>query len=501
MTETALAADNELKPYIAELDQHFDAARRDIGAPGLIYGVIADGKVKHIKSFGVRNIETGAPITKSSAFRIASMTKMMTALLVYDLHDKGDIYLDAPAETYAPELAALDYPTTDSRKVTVRDLVNHTAGFVMDDPWADRQIARTNAELDGFIKNAAPFSAAPGERWEYSNLGYVFLGRIIENITGETFSERLRSRILDPLGMTGSGLATSEINNETRAYGYQNIDGVYLDQPVLASGAFDPLGGMWTTAEDYGRFIGWMLSAWPPRDDTETEGLIPRRVVRMATDGTYLLNAGPRYGSNGNDDCAVAAGYGMGLDQYNHCTIGLALGHIGGFPGYGTYVLMAPEKGFGVFAFANVTYAEVYGPVWDASVMLAEHGYGVARSEPSASSALSDAYRGVVDAYIAGDIKNAGLAVADNFFLDRSASRWNAQLSDIKRRAGACDSESALTASGRLSGSFVWNCKKARVAGQIILSPIKPSPVQLLHIRHMRRDISGNDVVVDFDFH
>ncbi|MEO0399527.1 MAG: serine hydrolase domain-containing protein [Pseudomonadota bacterium] len=497
----ANAADRALRPHVETLDAMFGAARYDIGAPGLVYGVVSDGKLQHVKSFGVRNVETGAPVTPKAAFRIASMTKMMTSLLIYDLYDQGKIYLDAPAEQYVPALKDLEYPTKDSRKVTVRDMVNHTAGFVTDDPWADRQMARTNAELDAFIADAKPFSFAPGEQWEYSNLGYVLLGRIIENVTGQTFAERMQERILNPLGMTGSGMEVAEISDATRAYGYQKINGEFVDEPVLASGSFDPLGGMWTTAEDYGRFVAWMISAWPARDDAEKDGAIPRRVVRMATDGAHLRSARRRGGLNGDSDCIVASAYGMGLGQYRHCNAGLVLGHGGGFPGFGTFVLIAPEKGFGVFAFANHTYAESDAPVWDAVAHLAENNYGGASPNWTADPALTDAYAGVARAYAAGNINAGGLSFADNFFLDRSAGRWNAQLADIRKEAGDCKDDSALSPYGRLSGSFTWACEKARVTGNIILSPIKPSPVQLLHLRFNQRNGAGREMVIDYDFH
>lgn len=498
---SASAADKALKQYVSILDSYFEDARLDIGAPGLVYGIVAGGELKRVKAFGVRSINTGEPVTRETAFRIASMTKMMTALLIYDLYDQGKVSLDAPAEDYVPALKNLVYPTSDSRRVTVRDLVNHTAGFVTDDPWADRQMARSNTELDEFINKAKPFSTAPGERWEYSNLGYVLLGRIIENVSGQPFAQRMQERILDPLGMNGSGLEVREISDSKRAYGYQKINGAYVDEPVLESGSFDPLGGMWTTAEDYGQFIAWMLSAWPPRNTQEIEGAIPRRVIRMATDSTFLLNANRRAGLHGKDDCSMSVGYGMGLDQFRHCTIGLILGHGGGFPGYGTFVLMVPETGLGVFAFANVTYAETYGPVWDALAKLSKHGYGSSNSGWIADPALQTAYTGIIEAYEAGNITKGDLAFEDNFFLDRSIERWNAQISEINHEAGVCKNRQKLAPTGRLSGSFIWNCTKARVAGEIILSPVHPSPIQQLNLRIKKRDSTGRDMIVDFDFH
>ncbi|MDP1346396.1 serine hydrolase domain-containing protein, partial [Klebsiella pneumoniae] len=79
------------------------------------------------------------PVTPQTLFRIASMTKAFTALSVLSLRDDGKLQLDALAETYVPELRGWRYPTSDSPRIRVRDLLNHTAGFVTDDPWGDRQ--------------------------------------------------------------------------------------------------------------------------------------------------------------------------------------------------------------------------------------------------------------------------------------------------------------------------------------------------------------------------
>lgn len=503
-TSAARAADTEnrgLSLPLKKMDSIVNRTRLDIGAPGMIYGVVFDGKLEYAKAFGVRNVETGAPVTTDTAFRIASMTKMMTALLVYDLLDSGELHLDYPAEHYVPALKKLKYPTRDSRKVTIRDLVNHTGGFVADDPWADRMMDKNNLELDAFLANLAPLSFPPGQRFEYSNLGYVILGRIIENISKQTFAERLQHRVFDPIGMKNSGLAVANIADEDRAFGYQKIDGTYVPEPVLASGAFDPLGGVWTTANDYGQFIAWFLSAWPARDDAEIKGAIPRRVIRMVTDGTYLIGSQVHSGASGPVDCVLPYAYGMGLLQHQHCDIGLVLRHGGGFPGYGSHMLMSPERNFGVFAFGNVTYAEADGAVWDVTHKLIKAQLGKALPDPVGADTLLLAYDAVGKAYDAGDIQAGGIAFEDNFFRDRSEERWNKQLARIRKEAGKCKKKPKLAAAGKLTGSFTWNCEKARVTGDIIMSPVNPRRLQLLHIRNIIQGERARDIVVDHDFH
>ncbi|MEM8635728.1 MAG: serine hydrolase domain-containing protein [Pseudomonadota bacterium] len=501
IVHTANAEGEASGETFTEIDELFEDALLDVKAPGLVYGVIVDGEVKRIKSFGIRERASGSAIDGDTAFRIASMTKMMTALLIMDLQHQGKLSLDQPAELYVPELKSLKYPTTDSRKITIRDMLNHTAGFVWDDPWADRQMHRSNADLDVFLKNAEPFSFAPGTTYEYSNLGYVILGRIIENVSGQSFESRLSERIFEPLGMNDSRLEVSEYEIDERAIGYNWFDNAYSVEPVLASGSFDPLGGVWTTANDYSKFIAWFLSAWPARDSAD-HGPIPRGVVRSVTDGTYLRGTSRRSGLAGQDDCLMSSAYGMGLHIHYHCDAGLLLRHGGGFPGFGSHVIMMPEKGIAVFAFANRTYAQMYVPVWDSIAALVDEdaGENIDQLLP-ADPRLIAAYEGIGRAFAEGRITGGNIEFENNFFLDRSEKRWDSQLDSIKEVTGACDVSEPFSHDGRLSGAFVWDCERARVRGYMTVSPVDPSRVQMLHLRAITRDSNGRDVNYDFNWH
>lgn len=498
-----VAADKLPKPLAAELDTVFENAFLDTRTPGLVYGVVKDDKLLRIKTYGVSDLEAKTPVTRDTAFRIASMTKMMTSLLIHDLADQGKLSLDAPAETYVPVLKSWKYPTTDSRKVTVRDLVNHTAGFVTDDPWADRQLGVSQATIDDYLENAAPFSHAPGAQWEYSNLGYALLGQVIQKVTGETYSDYMRSRLLDPLGMQDTRLDGDELADSQKAKAYNWIveDNAYINEPYLASGAFDPLGGIWTTANDYRKFLSWFLSAWPARDGADS-GPIPRRVVRSVTDSQRLIGTGKRLGLTGQSDCVMAMAYAMGLLVSHHCEAGLLIGHGGGFPGYGSYVLMSPHEGWAVFAFANETYSKSRFPTWEAMDKIVSSGVfknDVYPLDPDPQLLVS--YEQVKSIFAAGGIDEGGARFANNFFMDRSKDRWNWQLTSIKESVGQCRTQAALSHKGRLAGAFTWNCERGRVMGRITLTPINPLPIQKLHLRAVIRDGVGNNVNMDSDFH
>jgi CubicO group peptidase (beta-lactamase class C family) len=167
-----------LEAGLVRIDEIADRTFAGMQVPGVAYGVVLDGALIHSRGLGTLRVGEEATPTASSVFRIASMTKSLTAATVLLLRDEGRLRLDDPAEQYVPELANLRYPTSDSPRITIRHLLTMTAGFPTDDPWGDRQQA---LDPEAFLRLLADgglsFSSAPGTRYEYSNTGYGILGR------------------------------------------------------------------------------------------------------------------------------------------------------------------------------------------------------------------------------------------------------------------------------------------------------------------------------------
>ncbi len=135
----ASADDKSDAALYAKVDAIFADYALDQHIPGLVVGIVADGKLVHVHGLGVQDLESQRPVTPDTLFRIASMSKAFTALTVLKLRDDGKLHLDALAESYIPELKNWTYPTQDAPRIRVRDLLNHTAGLPTDDPWGDRQ--------------------------------------------------------------------------------------------------------------------------------------------------------------------------------------------------------------------------------------------------------------------------------------------------------------------------------------------------------------------------
>jgi len=205
-------------PAIDSLFHNF-AARSHV--PGIAYGILIDGKLVHARTEGLRDIAANSPVDGNTAFRIASMTKSFTALAILKLRDEGKLSLDDPAEEYIPELAGLGYPTSDSPRITIRQLLSHAEGFPEDNPWGDRQLDKTDDEMSAMMTSGIPFSNPPGIAYEYSNYGFAILGRIVARVSGVSYSEYVSANILKPLQLGATTLHADSVSPANLAHGYR----------------------------------------------------------------------------------------------------------------------------------------------------------------------------------------------------------------------------------------------------------------------------------------
>src|SRR3712207_6808937 len=156
-------APTRIAAALPAVDRIFETYQREAPVPGLVYGIVADGRLLHVKGLGVQDLAARRPVTPDSLFRIASMSKAFTALAILKLRDEGRLSLDALAETYVPELRSWRYPTSDSPRLRVRDLLSHTAGLVTDNPWGDRQQVLSEEDFTRMLREGAPLSRAAGK--------------------------------------------------------------------------------------------------------------------------------------------------------------------------------------------------------------------------------------------------------------------------------------------------------------------------------------------------
>ena len=483
MAPAAAAAQADVAKIAATapaIDKIFADFRLDSHAPGLAYGIVADGRLVHVRGLGVQDLEAKRPVTPDSLFRIASMSKAFTALAILKLRDEGKVSLDALAETYVPEMRGWRYPTADSPRLRVRDLLNHSTGFVDDNPYGDRQQPISEAEFTRMIRAGVPFNRTPGLSFEYANLGYALLGRIITNRSGMPYDQYIQRHILRPLGMTSTGFEVRDWPLERRAIGYRWENNRWSEEPTMAHGAYGAMGGVQTSANDYAKWIAFLLSAWPARDEPDT-GPVRRSTVREMAQGSNFVSLATRPGKSGANACRQAAAYGMGLRAAQDCDLGLTLNHGGGYPGYGSHMMLMPDHGVGVFVFTNRTYNGGTGPAWDAAVALHRAGTLLGRKLP-VSDPLDAAYRASGAVYRAGDVDAARELLAMNLLMDRSRENWRRELNRLREEVGECDTASPITPAGALAGTFTWQCTHGRIAGNLLLAPTSPAGIQALRM-------------------
>jgi len=468
-----------IEQLVPAMDGHFQRFMSEGHVPGLVYGVVRDGHLEHAGSFGVRDLESRERVGPDTLFRIASMSKAFTALAILKLRDEGKLSLDALAETYVPEMRHWRYPTSDSPRIRVRDLLSHASGFVTDDPWGDRQQVLPEAEFTRLLANGVPFTRAPGTAFEYSNLGYALLGRIVTNVSGRPYKDYIEQEIMKPLGMISTGYDIFSSPAARRALGYRWENDAWAREPDMPHGAFGAMGGVQTSAADYARWVAFLLSAWPARDGPE-RGPVRRSTVRELAQGLNYVQLGTRPGRS-DPTCALALAYGKGMRVATDCKIGTALGHGGGYPGYGSYVLLFPDYGVGVFAFSNRTYAGPTPAVWDAAMELSRGGWFKPRTIP-VSAPLSVAYKAAGAMYREGRLDPGRGLLAMNFLMDRTAANWAREFSRLKAAVGECRTDVPVTATGALAGSFSWACERGRVEGNLLLAPVDPPAIQALRL-------------------
>ncbi|MEQ8177750.1 MAG: serine hydrolase domain-containing protein [Amphiplicatus sp.] len=479
--QKSAAASPLTKAVTDAVDKHFLDYQEKAHVPGLAWAVVQNGRLVHTGFSGVQNLDTGASVDADTHFRIASMSKAFTALAILKLRDDGLLSLDALAETYAPELKEWRYPTTDSPRIRVRDLLHHVGGLVTDDPWGDRQQPLSEEAFTAMLREGPPLTRAPQLQYEYSNYGYAVLGRIIANVSGQSFDSYIKAEIMRPLGMETTGYEVAETPMEKRALGYRWENEAFSAEPEMAHGAFGSMGGVHTSVNDYARWVSFLLAGWPARDGAEQEP-VKRATVREIAQGLNFPRMANRPGLEEADPpCAYPSAYGMGFILAIDCDLGPTLSHSGGFPGYGSNLLLMPEAGVGVFAFANRTYAGPAATVRLAALELERAGFLTGRAVP-VSEPLAAAYKAAGAVYRAGDLKPIRKMLAMNFLMDRSEENWALELAGLKRQSGECRTDAPIAANGALTGAFSWRCENGSIEGRLLLAPTTPSGVQALRL-------------------
>ncbi len=471
----------KLMPIADSMIQHFADS---LHVPGVSYGIVADGKLIHTYYKGYTDVARKTPVSPSSVFRIASMTKSFTCMAILILRDQGKLRLDEPASKYIPEMADLKYLTVDAPTITIRDLMIHRAGFPEDNPFGDRQLGNTDEQLMTLMKAGPSFSNIPGISYEYSNLGFALLGTIIKNVSGQPYQQFMTEQIFKPLGMNHTYWDYTKVPAKDLAHGYRWINNNWQEEEPEPDGSWGSMGGLITTIEDFSKYMSVHLAAWPPRNDPE-QGPIKRSSVREMHQASNYDNLNKNYVFPNGRPCPLVISYGYGLGITRDCDNRLYVSHGGGLPGFGSYWRIMPQYGLGIVVFGNKTYnsfASTTMPILDTLLSLT----GIKPPPPEPSRILEQRKNELMQ--LLPDWKDAERSpiFAENFFPDNPIDTLQEKSTLVFEKAGKIKTITAMVPLNQLRGHFDLIGEKAGVRIFFTLSPETDPKIQAIKISELK---------------
>lgn len=303
-----------LKAYQQAMRSLVDEAK----LAGVTTLVARHGKVVLFDAYGVQDLETKTPVTRDTIFRIASMTKPIVGVAMMMLWEQGKWSLDDPVAKHIPEFAGLKVSTPNgevpqTRPMTMRQLMSHTAGFDVSAGYTKMNITDRGQPLQSMIDKLAklPLAVQPGSDWRYGP-SVDIQGYVVEKLSGQPLDVFLKTKVFDPLGMkdTGFSVEASKANRVTKMFTYGEDkrittapnQGDPTRTPVFLSGS----GGLLSTTGDYLRFAQMVLNG----GEANGKRFIKKSTVELMR--TNVLEPGVKvdlYGPSYNID-----GIGFGLD-------------------------------------------------------------------------------------------------------------------------------------------------------------------------------------------
>ncbi|MGU3374868.1 serine hydrolase domain-containing protein [Chryseobacterium sp. M5A1_1a] len=297
------------------------------GAPGMAVGIIRDGKVLYKKTYGLANLENKIPVTDSTAFNIASVSKQFTAFVALLAEQEGRLSLDDDIRIYLPELKHLPY------KITIRQLANHTHGLPefanikrLQGFGVESQL--TNTEAVNTVLAIKSINFPSGEQYKYNNTGFILLAEILHRIYKKDFVDLLSEYIFNPLHMNHTKVVDDPekiILNKSESYRENN--GAFIKSPLgqMGNGA----SNIFTTLDD--------LCKWAANFQNPTVG--SREVYQKMQQNTFL-NTGEKIE------------YGLGLQTGKYKGLDIVF-HGGGTAGYRSYILHVPAHHLSIVLMGN----------------------------------------------------------------------------------------------------------------------------------------------------
>ena len=323
-------------PIIQKYRQLIPQLMAEQNVPGLAVAVVDDARVLWVEGFGFTDDDHKVPITPSTIFSVQSISKNFTAAAVLLAVQDGLLDLDAPITTYVPDFTVHSiFEEHPERKITLRMLLSHTAGFTHESPIGNNMDLGPVAFEDHIKSISDTWLRFPvGTGYAYSNLGISLAGYILQKVSGVPFEKYVEEKLLDPIGMLDSSFDMEQIRvNPNRAIGHSwPFPKVQLDVPLV------PEGGLYTSASDMAKYIQFHLN----RGSVHGQALLDPTLL----DEMYTVPT-PAQGSR--------EGYALGVERHtwNKNRSVILFAHGGGGFGFQARVWWAPELKIGIAVLTN----------------------------------------------------------------------------------------------------------------------------------------------------
>jgi CubicO group peptidase (beta-lactamase class C family) len=459
MAEIDLEALRATQPLISEIAQQVS---QEFKLDSVVWGLVGGQEL-------LTSGSVGSITDLSTRYRIASMTKSFTAAAVLSLRDEGVLSIDLPVDEYAPELETI-CRTESGTRVTLRHLLSMSSGLATDDPWADRHLDATAEEMNDLYRQGARYAFSPGTHFEYSNLGFALIGRVVERVTGRRVRDFVDERLLQPLQM--SATTWDPPLDHTWAPPTRVQDGQIIPDGTdpLRDGEIAPMGGLWTTVDDLARWVMWLNEA-NSNTDSQTARLNVASRRDMQVMHTYA-------GVIALDGDKAPTGYGYGLMMRDDPDLGIVNSHSGGLPGYGSNMRWVAGRDIGVVAMSNTTYAPMAIFTHRVLKML-----NAAKLIPAASTLVAPVLQQRSEQLVAlinqWDTDQAKKIFADNVHLDESFERRCDAAQKMIAESGPALIQAIAATSNTEAVIFLTNSKKI----EILIGPLHSGPIQWYEVK------------------
>ncbi|MFT3796616.1 serine hydrolase [Flavobacterium sp.] len=295
-------------------------------SPGAAVLIAKDDRIVYRKSFGMANLELKVPMKPENVLRLASITKQFTSVAILLLMEQGKLSLQDPLSKYIA-----DYPRGND--ITIHHLLNHTSGITsftnLPDFGSKKRNDMSPEEIIDSFKNL-PLEFEPGQRYAYSNSGYVLLGYLIEKIAGMPYADFIQQFIFDPLGMKNSQYDQHDKLIPNRVNGYQPGDSGFQNPEYISMGTVYAAGALLSTVDD--------LFLWSKAIHHNT--LISEKSKQLAFTNHSLKN-----GKHTN------YGYGWAINELAGAT---SIEHTGGIDGFTTSGIYVPDSNLYAIVLTNL---------------------------------------------------------------------------------------------------------------------------------------------------